>query len=148
MYLNRKTYVKRWEHQKPEDRHTVIVKKGNKVVKEIEPSRITYVTEEMMYWRKANAIHNWFVQNVQGGEDDCKEYYVSKDQLKELLKIITHVLKDNSKAQELLAPKAGFFFGTTEYDEWYYKDLQETKKKLEKMLAENYGGDYSYQASW
>ena len=39
---------------------------------------------EVMYWRKANAIHKWFVDNVQGGEDDCREYPVSNDQLIEL----------------------------------------------------------------
>ena len=25
------------------------------------------------YWRKANHIHRWFVENVQGGEDECQE---------------------------------------------------------------------------
>lgn len=37
------------------------------------------------YWRKANAIHNWFVENVQNGEDDCGTYEVNLEQLKELL---------------------------------------------------------------
>jgi len=37
------------------------------------------------YWRKANQIHNWFVDNVQGGDDDCREYGVSIEHLKELL---------------------------------------------------------------
>ena len=23
------------------------------------------------YWRKANQIHNWFVTNIQGGNDNC-----------------------------------------------------------------------------
>lgn len=36
------------------------------------------------YWRKANQIHKWFVENVQDGEDDCKEYYVSREQLEKL----------------------------------------------------------------
>lgn len=36
------------------------------------------------YWRKANAIHRWFVENVQGGNDDCGDYYVSRDQLANL----------------------------------------------------------------
>jgi hypothetical protein len=36
------------------------------------------------YWRKANQIHNWFVENVQDGNDDCKDYYVSRKQLEEL----------------------------------------------------------------
>lgn len=38
------------------------------------------------YWRKANAIHSWFVGNVQGGCDDCKSYRVEPEQLVELLK--------------------------------------------------------------
>ena len=29
------------------------------------------------YWRKANAIHNWFVQNVQDNRDECQKSYVS-----------------------------------------------------------------------
>ena len=36
------------------------------------------------YWRKSNQIHKWFVDNVQGGEDDCGDYYVSHEKLKEL----------------------------------------------------------------
>ena len=36
------------------------------------------------YWRKANHIHKWFVDHVQGGDDDCKRYSVSLNQLSEL----------------------------------------------------------------
>lgn len=36
------------------------------------------------YWRKANAIHGWFVEHVQSGEDDCDSYAVSREQLAEL----------------------------------------------------------------
>jgi hypothetical protein len=42
------------------------------------------VIEEVMYWRKANQIHKWFVDNVQDGVDDCKEYWVSEEKLQEL----------------------------------------------------------------
>ena len=45
------------------------------------------------YWRKANQIHNWFVTNVQGGEDNCGEYYVPQDKLIELLAICKHSLE-------------------------------------------------------
>lgn len=44
------------------------------------------------YWRKANAIHKWFVDNVQEGVDDCKPYYVSREQLKELRTLCHRVL--------------------------------------------------------
>ena len=48
---------------------------------EFRPKNITF---ELAYWRKANAIHGWFVKNVQEGNDDCGNYYVSPDKLKEL----------------------------------------------------------------
>lgn len=40
--------------------------------------------EDVGYWRKANQIHNWFVQNVQDGEDDCGIYEVTQSKLIEL----------------------------------------------------------------
>lgn len=43
--------------------------------------------DEIMYWRKANAVHKWFVDNVQGGEDDCGYYLVTKEQLEQLKEI-------------------------------------------------------------
>lgn len=46
------------------------------------------------YWRKANQIHKWFVDNVQDGNDDCGNYVVSKEQLIDLYKIVTRILKE------------------------------------------------------
>ena len=39
-------------------------------VKEINYSYDSFF-KEVMYWRKANYIHNWFVENIQNGSDDC-----------------------------------------------------------------------------
>lgn len=47
----------------------------------LSPDKPRYIEYTAMYWRKANAIHNWFVQNVQSGNDDCGHYDVSKDDL-------------------------------------------------------------------
>ena len=44
---------------------------------------------ETGYWRKANHIHQWFVENIQDGNDDCREYYVPRERLKELLEILS-----------------------------------------------------------
>ena len=49
----------------------------------------------MGQWRKANAIHKWFVKNIQKGNDNCKEYYVSKENLEDLLKLCETVLKSS-----------------------------------------------------
>jgi hypothetical protein len=112
----------------------------------IKDERVSNITEQVGYWRKANAIHNWFVENVQGSNDDCDEYPVSKEHLAKLLELVRAVLADRSRAAELLPTTAGFFFGSQEYDEYYFEDLKETEKILETALAED--GSYYYQSSW
>jgi len=52
------------------------------------------ITFPVGYWRKANQIHNWFVQNIQNGNDNCGNYYVSRENL-ETLKV--YVLKSYLK---------------------------------------------------
>lgn len=101
------------------------------------------------YWRKANQIHRWFVENVQGGVDDCNPYEVTKEQLKNLLSIVKSVLKNPSN-KSLLPTRSGFFFGSTNYDEWYIEDLKNTKKILSDVLKNT---DFEkqmvvYRASW
>lgn len=108
------------------------------------------IEEHVGYWRKANQIHNWFVENVQGGEDDCGSYVVSEEQLEELKSLCEQVLEDHSLAGELLPTCSGFFFGDTEYDEWYFNDLQNTLKIINEVL---YSTDFTnqqivYSASW
>jgi hypothetical protein len=115
------------------------------------------ISVQAMYWRKANAIHDWFVQNVQDGEDNCGSYEVSREQLAELSALCDKVLKDHDLAQELLPPSEGFFFGGTELDEWYFGSLQETKDGIDKLLNPlsplnsklGWGGWYfEYSSSW
>ena len=50
------------------------------------------VFEQVGYWRKANAIHRWFVQNVQAGVDDCGTYVVTREQLEQLKATCERVL--------------------------------------------------------
>ena len=103
-----------------------------------------------MSWRKANAIHNWFVENVQDGQDDCKSYYVSVGQLTELLETIGRVLEDNALADELLPTCSGCFFGGTEYDEYYFEILAYTYGRLQAILAMpgRESWSFEYQSSW
>ena len=180
MYLNKRSYVKNWDHYQPEDRYSITIRKGGKPIApyEIDPQKITYLIQEVGYWRKANAIHRWFVENVQDDQDDCKEYWINREKLRELLDIVDKVLaaselvtgkirngtmyengkamaviedgqniKDPSLAKELLPTQGGFFFGSTDYNQWYYDDLLNTKRILEDALADPYG-EYYYQSSW
>ena len=109
--------------------------------------RVSTITERAGYWRKANAIHRWFVENVQDGEDNCGRYYVTVEDAQKLLDAVNAVLADNSKAAELLPTASGFFFGGTEYDEYYFNDLQSTKEIMEQVVADP-RSDYYYHSSW
>ena len=116
----------------------------------IKEDRVSYITEEVCYWRKANAIHRWFVDNVQGGIDDCGEYAVSAEQLQDLVNICKEVKDDLSLAPELLPTQEGFFFGETDYGNSYKEDLEDTIDNLTKVLEESdeIGSYYVYQSSW
>jgi len=94
MYLERRTYVKRWSHQKPEQKYSVLVKKAGKKDPNINPEKISYVIEEVAYWRKANQIHKWFVENcVESADWHGEAVYVSRDKIKELVELCEKVLK-------------------------------------------------------
>lgn len=166
------------------------VKKNNpKLYEEMKPFitlRGSYIQwdsifEEVGYWRKANAIHKWFVDNVQYEIDDCGTYEVSKEKAQELLDICKkvkaetqlkkgwvkngeqmnggiwcpvyqegEVVVDTSTAEDLLPTTSGFFFGSTDYDEWYMQDIEETIEILTKALEET---DFDkemlvYTSSW
>jgi hypothetical protein len=103
------------------------------------------------YWRKSNAIHNWFVENVQNGEDNCGRYSVSDTSLRNLRDTCQRVIanRGNSNPAEL-ETKAGFFYGSTEYGDDYWEDLRITVEKLDKALGvENpLDVEYIYYSSW
>lgn len=103
MYASRRNYVKWWEHLKPEDQYSVTVTKAGKPVPYIKPERISVVEEEVMYWRKANHIHAWFVKNAQAGNDDCGKYPVRREQLATLLELCEAIVASanrNGQAEE------------------------------------------------
>lgn len=65
------------------------------------------------------------------------------------------ILKDDAIAKELLPCQSGFFFGSTEYDEWYLKDIEYTINTINEILKEEeelnklgFYSDFEYRASW
>jgi hypothetical protein len=143
MYLNAKRYL--W-HREDE-----LIDKISNNFPELGEAKIKQVTAEIGYWRKANAIHKWFVDNVQKGVDDCGYYEVSKEELQALLDIINEVLVNKKKAHELLPSAQGFFFGSDHYDKYYFEDLVSTKELLEKILNDEKlmkEWDFEYHSSW
>jgi hypothetical protein len=143
------------------------------------------------YWRKANAIHGWFVRELADGIDECQRIDVGWDDItrlrdecinalanrnnavpteertktismddkspEEMMNVImeewgNQKAKANSTVLETsdpLAPTAGFFFGGTEKDEYYYQDIEHTLDVLNSLLAFNdTEWSFYYRASW
>ena len=82
---------------------------------------------EVCYWRKANQIRKWIVENCGYPEDgNCEEAEISKENLENLVDTCRKVMDNPESASELLPCSPGFFYGSQEYDEWYFDDLEHT----------------------
>lgn len=153
MYLIAEKYISGWKHNKPAEMKQfnsllklMGLKKGD--VAEHSPSGDACVN--VGYWRKSNHIHSWFVRNCQDGKDNCQRSYVDREKLEELLDICKEIAADHSRATDLLEPKGGFFFGSVDLDEWYFKDIDRTIEMLTSILKNKRldDCDFYYRASW
>jgi len=114
------------------------------------------VSCNIAYWRKANAIHAWFVRECQNGNDDCRRSRVSRAKLKTLRDLCVEITNQKSPeeqrnmAEKNLPTQSGFFFGGTEYDEWYWSSIEYTAETLTKILESDKLKDheFAYSASW
>jgi hypothetical protein len=176
MYLTAKVSTKNWSFE-PENNFNVKVTNNGIPLKLPE---ITGVTVNVGYWRKANAIHGWFVDNCQNGIDECQKTHVSMDRLLDLKDACQKTLDSlentpkgtkeyiygysngepmtttkevylmDEVAETELPPTEGFFFGTSDIDEWYIQDLKDTLeiiKECEELTKDN-EVEFYYQSSW
>jgi hypothetical protein len=152
MYLYAKQFVASSSWSKEEDckkvKSIARLMKGTKFL-DSDDLQFAEVKLQVAYWRKSNQIHKYFIDKCNGGKDDCRETYVEREVLENLLNRCKTVLEDKSQARELLPPQSGFFFGSTELDEYYYQDLEYTIPVLEKILKDApESWEFEYQASW
>ncbi len=143
MYLTGERYL--WEH------NTIDRSLGDNISQLLglpADSLVKCVSIEAGYWRKADQIHKWFVDNVQNGKDECQKEFVSREKLKELGDLCAQVIAEPSKAPELLPREYGFFFGDDSYEKWYFTDLEDTIKIIDKALAMPDDWEFYYRSSW
>lgn len=148
MYLKRKYYIgSNYDHKEVECNIDIKIK-GNKI--NIDSKNIFTIEENFLYWRKFNALHNYFVNNCQNGIDDCGTYEVHENVLINLINILEQINTNHALAEELLPCTTGFFFGGTDYDDYYYDQVKYTLDELKKELARPDFEDiiYEYSSSW
>jgi hypothetical protein len=116
--------------------------------------------QEVGYFRKSNQIHNWFVEKCQDGIDECQSTIVPKEKLEELLNVCQTIITPTkgplpdvvreALAEELLPTVGGFFFGSTEYDDYYFSKINDAIKILQEIIdTTNFDTeDIIYHASW
>jgi hypothetical protein len=153
MYLSAKRYISGYDHFGKEQKKRFaqyIRAAGLKLSDVSKDSPHGHFDICVAYWRKSNQVHRWFVLHVQEGTDDCKSYYVSKEQLTELIDTCKAVLANHTRVAELLPPSDGFFFGSTVVDEWYFEDLENTVKMLTPLVTDKKweAWEFEYQSSW
>lgn len=108
-------------------------------------------------WRKANAIHEWFVIHTQNGQDECQPSFVDKEQFEELLTACQKVLSfENNQVDLEIAAKTylptttWFFFGSQNYDDYYIQYIKEIADLIKNILKDDDFDTYYYiyHASW
>ena len=106
----------------------------------------------VLYWRKVNSLHAYFVRTgtlEAGGEQDVGYYVLNRNDLYHLVDLMDQILNNHSLAETLLPTQAGFFFGSTDYDDWYFKDLEDAKALVVAELEVAPDQDvWFYYASW
>jgi hypothetical protein len=62
------------------------------------------------------------------------QYYafVEPEDVDDLIDRCERVLKDHNLAHTLLPTQDGFFFGSTDYNDWYFSDVKDCLKQMKK----------------
>jgi hypothetical protein len=116
----------------------------------LDLKEVRSIDSEVIHFERANMIHRWFVDHIQDGIDNCKQYYVEREQLKELLEMCNKVLEHRELAEGLLPTQDGCFFGNIEYNELYFQCLESCVKRLNELDLEgvDYSFEYYYESGW
>ena len=113
----------------------------------------TETSYQIGYFRKFNALHSYIVKTFANGIDDCQDIILYKEDVEQIKKVLDEVLNAHQqveKAKELLPTQSGFFFGGTDYDEYYFEDVKVAADLMQSLL-DNFDFDkyqLIYEASW
>lgn len=85
------------------------------------------------YFRKVNSIYGYFSDRLE--DEMC---VVTKSDIVDIMNKATQVLSehDEETSKGLLPTRGGFFFGNTDYGDWYYQDMINILNKFGKLLKD------------
>lgn len=93
-------------------------------------------SDELAYFRKVNFLVNYFFGEDYTDGDNFRPLTIYKEQCEDLIERCKTVLekRDEETSLELLPPICGFFFGSTDIDDYYYRDVEEVKTQFEDFV--------------
>lgn len=92
--------------------------------------------KELLYYRKVNFLVDFFDRKLGTEVLNLSGVEVYRDDIELLKEYCGEVIKDHSKAKELLPTTTGFFFGSDEYNEYYFEDIKQVYEDCDKLLEE------------
>ena len=130
--------IEEWQNEEPqsgkishEDYEKLSEDEKKKIQKEVSdwydkrPEMAAHGISDIGYFRKVNFLMTFF--NYEG---NCEFKEIAKYELEDLVERCNAVLTASNrkeKAEDLLPTQSGFFYGSTEYDEYYYEDVKEVR---------------------
>lgn len=158
MFLYVKTsnyFSKWWKGSEPKDYEYPEVLKFFETDIGRESSASVEVTKKfkIAYWRKFNALHGHISSSYYEGDGEYKgqNIVLTKENIEEMLKLLKEIDEEPGEAPELMPTTSGFFFGSLDYDDWYFHDVAYTIivfENLLKVLETNPEYEVIYGASW
>lgn len=133
--------------------------------------KVIYDIDFDLYFRKHNALHNWIHKH--NATDPCDPEFMddidlTKNQMLELNELLQTIAgmyaecmagklssrKLKNYCRDNYPPSDGFFHGGTEYDDWYYENVLDEARKINKLVSlipDRVPGDvkvFRYECSW
>jgi hypothetical protein len=93
---------------------------GNCEYKEISRERLQALRDACAEIAKMKPVRIEITRYDYGGTDEVKDYS----------------LADKTRCAELLPTQSGFFFGNTEYDQWYFQEVKEVLIWVDRVLSD------------
>lgn len=98
------------------------------------------------YFRKVNFIYAFFEHSGLIDHDtECALF--KKSDIEELIHKCQMVLtnrKDLVFVENALPTQSGFFFGSTDYDDWYFNDVKDCMRQMKKFIKNMDSDDYGW----
>jgi len=92
--------------------------------------------KELAYFRKVNFLIPFFEGFFNTEIENLEDLELTKESVEELRDRCERVLNDRTLAKDLLPTQGGFFFGSINYDKYYYDDVVDVLNNCVTLLQE------------